>query len=169
MIDRGFSGNLINVIEYLHWNMLAMIRPSKKSKSIALRVFFVLSLGTVSICCTWMPDSPEISHEQLLTLRTVCNEMPVPGSFKKRRERSTEKPRRVVYSAEYYSKEDQESVKRFYESDPFFRDWEYQLRSSAGTLYLDFVKERYKITLEFQTFSLTDEKVYLLSCSWGHR
>jgi hypothetical protein len=126
----------------------------------------IVVFAAASASCLTLPSPREISHEELTTLRRLCNEMPTPPSFTKIRERTLEKRGVFIYSAEYSSREDPQSVRMFYETQSYFQEWERRARASAGTVYLDFLKGPYKIVLEFQTFSFTDERVFLLSCSW---
>jgi hypothetical protein len=117
--------------------------------------------------CPLIPPTTEITDEELSTLKKICAEVPTPQFFTKVRSHAIEKPNVVVYSTQYTSKEDHENVRKYFESEGFFQGWAQRTSSSAGTVYVDFRKGSYKVTLEYQILSLTDERVFFVSCSWG--
>lgn len=134
-----------------------------KNAFIYLVLMFALAVSSCSVLF------PRISPEELETLRHACSELATPSSFTKIRESKNERRERAIYSAQYYSKDGIDEVRQFFEESLIPKGWEYSFRVESSTNYLDFRKGKYSITVEFERFSFTRNKTYLVDCAWGIR
>lgn len=134
-----------------------------KNAYIYLVLMFALGVSSCSVLF------PRISPEELETLRHTCSELATPSSFTKIRESKNEKFDSAIYWAEYSSKDGPDEVRQFFEESLIPKGWEYSFRAESGTNYLYFRKGKYSINVEFQRFSFTENRTYLVDCSWGIR
>jgi len=109
----------------------------------------------------------QMSPQDLHTLEDTCSNLPRPDFFTKVKEYSIVKPEAATFSVNYRSSTLPAEVREFYSNVLIPQGWKYAFYSDGGTNQIDFRKGKYSVVIQYQDFSLTDDKLYMVSCSWG--
>ena len=129
-----------------------------------LRVLLVSQLFLIFTSCEQL--FPRMTESDLNSLRTACEQLPIPPNFRKTQQHTVEKIGSAVYSAQYASDSDSNAIEEYFENELTKNGWNFSGNSDSINRSLEFRKGRILIAIRYSRLLPIRERAYGVSCSW---
>ncbi len=132
-----------------------------------LKVIVFSAVLLVSSCKTLESQFQLISDEDIEKTKSNCSNLSIPDSFVKVRESELVKSGQAVFTTQYTSSVNPETVDEHFYSQLVPQGWKYTRRKEGGDTFLYFDKGKFSIEIHYGIIGFSSNRLYGVSCAWG--